>query len=488
VSRDALLYLPGRIAPSVVQVLTVTVLTAYFTSEEIGRYELGVRFVVFLATLTALWLSMAVLRLHAAHAKNGHEAAFLRVVGSVRNVAMAGGMALGLAVYAFGPDALFGSYRELLPAALFAFVSYGSFEIGLSVLRARRRPLAYSAGTSLNALLRLPLAIALFTFTTLGISGMLWSLGITYLIAYVLVVLPATRAQDTQPISDAQRAAIRADLMLYSWPILGTQMLNFFVNNSDRYLLKILQGDVDVGLYAVGVNLVDQPMVLVLQTFALAMIPGVSIAWETQGREETEKLTAGLTRVFLLLGGAMLALLVTGAPHAFGVLARGESAAAASVAPWLAVAAFLYGLTYIANLGLHLSKRTGLLLLLTMGAMVINIGANYLLIPMYGYDGAGMARVVSNGSMVVMFALAGAAHLRWAMPWASIARIALATVLAAGVVYALGQALPVNLLGLVALFSAGLGVYAVVLVGSGEIPPRDLRRYAGAAVARIRNR
>ena len=201
-----------------------------------------------------------------------------------------------------------------------------------------------------------------------------------------------------------------------------------------------------------------------------------------------EKLTAGLTRVFLLLGGAMLALLVTGAPHAFGVLARGESAAAASVAPWLAVAAFLYGLTYVANLGLHLSKRTGLLLLLTMGAMVINIGANYLLIPMYGYDGAGMARVVSNGSMVVMFALAGAAHLRWAMPWVSFARIALATALAAGAVYALGQVLPISLLGLMVLFSAGLGMYAAVLVGSGEIPPRDLRRYANAISTRIRSR
>jgi O-antigen/teichoic acid export membrane protein len=484
VSRDALLYLPGRVVPSVVQVLTVTVLTVYFTSAEIGRYELGVRFVVFLATLTALWLSMGILRLHAAYAKDGREAPFLRVINRIQFISIALGLVAGTLVYFFGPDALFGSYRDLLPAGLFAFMSYGAFEVGLSVLRARRHPLSYSLATSLNALLRLPLAVLLFSVFGMGISGMLWALGITYFVAYVLVVWPRTRPAAEQATRPGEAAAIRTEVMAYCWPILGTQLLNFFVTNLDRYLLKILQGDVDVGLYAIGTALVDQPMVLVLQTFALAVIPGVAIAWETQGREATEKLMAGLTRVFVLLSAPLLALLATGAPHAFGVLARGESAAAASVAPWLATAAFFYGMTYLANLGLHLSKRTGLLLALTMVAMGINIAGNYLLIPHYGFVGAGMARVLSNGSMMLLFALAGARYLRWRIPLLSMARIAASGVAAALTVSALSSVLPVSLPGLVLLFSAGLAVYGAGIVLSGEVPPKDLLRYANG----LRNR
>lgn len=274
--------------------------------------------------------------------------------------------------------------------------------------------------------------------------------------------------------------------MAYCWPILGTQLLNFFVTNMDRYLLKILQGDVDVGLYAIGTALVDQPMVLVLQTFALAVIPGVAIAWETQGREATEELMAGLTRVFVLLSAPLLALLATGAPHAFGVLARGESAAAASVAPWLATAAFFYGMTYLANLGLHLSKRTGLLLLLTMVAMGINIAGNYLLIPHYGFVGAGMARVLSNGSMMFLFAVAGARYLRWRIPLLSMARIAAAGIATALAVSALSAVLPVSLSGLITLFGSGLAVYGLVIVCSGEVPPRDLLRYAQGIQRRLK--
>lgn len=487
VSRDALLYLPGRVVPSLVQVLTVTVLTVYFTSEEIGRYELGVRFVVFLATITALWLSMGILRLHAAYAKDDREAPFLRVINRIQVLSLALGFVAGLLVYQFGPDSLFGSYRDLLPAGLFAFMSYGAFEVGLSVLRARRHPLSYSIATSVNALLRLPLAVLLFSCFNMGISGMLWALGITYFIAYVLVVWPRTRPESETAPRPGEAAAIRAEVMAYCWPILGTQLLNFFVTNLDRYLLKLLRGDMDVGLYAIGTSLVDQPMVLVLQTFALAVIPGVAIAWETQGREATERLMAGLTRVFVMLSAPLLALLATGAPHAFGVLARGESAAAAGVAPWLALAAFLYGMTYLANLGLHLSKRTGLLLLLTLAAMGLNIGANYLLIPQHGFVGAGMARVLSNGAMVLLFAVAGARYLHWRIPLFSLARITLAAGVCAALVWIGSQALPVSLPGLIVLFSTGLAGYGLTLVASGEVPPRDVRRALDGIKRRIKH-
>lgn len=479
VSRDALLYLPGRAIPAVVQILTVTVLTAFFSSEEIGRYELSMRFMLFLATVSALWLSMSVLRLHAEHDKEGREADFLRVLLATRNVAVGLGLAAGVVVYCWGPDRLFGSYRDLLPGALFAFAAYGSFEIGLSVLRARRRPVAYSVATSINALCRLPLAVLLFTVFGFGVSGMLWALGAMYLVAYALLVWPRVRPTPDagqSGMTTAERQAIRTGLLAYGIPILGTQLLNFFVNNLDRYLIKLYEGDMAVGLYAVASNLVEQPMVLVFQTYALAVIPSVSACWERQGRTATEALGAGVTRVFLLVCVPLLALLSAGAPHIFAVLARGESAAAASVAPWLALASFVYGLTYLANLGLHLAKRTGLLLALTAAALAVNLLANMLLIPRFGHEGAGMARLLSNLLMVAMFAAAGARYLRWRLGGWSLARIFTAGVAAATTLHALAPCLPQTFWGLVPLMAAGAAVYPIVLLVTGEVTLRDLDR------------
>ncbi|MBI1317449.1 MAG: oligosaccharide flippase family protein [Candidatus Hydrogenedens sp.] len=482
VGRDALLYLPGRAVPAVVQILTITVLTAYFSTEEIGRYELSVRFLLFLATLSALWLNMGVLRLYPAYALQGRAAAFARETRRIRWGTVALGALVGLGVWRFGPDSMFGSYRDLLPAAVFAFGAYTLFEMGLSFLRAQHRPGIYSIATTLNAGLRLPLAMLLFTAFGFGIGGMFWALSGMYIVAYVCIVRPSIHVP--QDSGNPDGADILKDMLAYGVPILGVQLLNFFMNNLDRYLLKLWEGDDAVGLYAVASNLVEQPMTLVFQTFALAVIPSVSRCWESQGRADTEDLIEGVVRTFFLLCAPLLTMLAVLAPSIFAVLAHGESSGAYVAAPWLAAASFVYGFSYFANLGLHLSKRTGILLVITVAAVGVNAAANYWLIPQHGFIGAGIARVVSNGVLVVFFLMAGARSLQFRLPWLAMFRITAASAAAGVLLFLLQSRLPANIFTLALLGGIGMAVFGGALLASGEVKWSDLRR--GAAALRRR--
>jgi len=472
VSRDALLYLPGRAVPAVVQILTITVLTAYFTAEEIGRYELSMRFQLFLATLTALWLNMGVLRLYPAYALQGRAAAFGRVTRRLRWGTVALGAALGLVAWRFGPDALFGSYRDLLLPAIVVFAAYTLFEMGLTFLRAQHQPGVYSVAATLSAALRLPLAMALFALAGMGIGGMLWALAAMYLVSYLFVIRPRIGAPaDT---GSGGETGIARDMLTYGVPILGVQLLNFFMNNMDRYYLKLWQGDEAVGYFAVASNLVEQPMTLVFQTFALAVIPSVARCWETQGRADTEALVTGVTRIFLLICAPLLVLLAVLAPSIFAVLARGDAAAAHSAAPWLAAAAFVYGFSYFANFGLHLSKRTGILLLLTAVVVAINAVANYWLIPDYGFIGAGMARLLSNSALIALLLLAGASSMRFRMPWHSVARIGMACAATGAALYAAQTQVPANVFTLGAFGIGGMALYGALLLALRELRWSDL--------------
>lgn len=473
VGKDMLLYVPGRAIPAVVQILTVTALTYFFAGEEIGRYELTFRFVLFLSTCTFFWLSMTILRFYPAYAVKNQEDVFFGVIGLLKYASIGVGFAVGGLAYFLGPDVIFGSFRDLIGVGLLMFAAYTLYEIGLIVLRAKRRPGLYSIATTTNAALRLPLAILLFTAFGFGISGMLWALAIMYAVVYVVLVRRFVGRPQFR-LDNEGRTLLR-EVLHYGLPVWGIQLLNYFIMSSDRYLLDALQDTRAVGLYAVACNLIDQPMWLVFQTFTLAVFPTVAHCWETEGRGAAEALVGGVTRLFFLLCVPLLALLSVLAQPIFHVLARHESVQAYVAAPYVATAAFLYGMSYFANMGLHLAKKTRLLLMMTLIALSANVAMNFLLIPQFSFIGAASARIISNTVLVIAVAAAGHRYLHWRVPLKSVLRIGIAAAAAGLAAYFAKGYVPTNVFTLAGLFAAGGLVYGAVLLGLGEFTLAELR-------------
>ncbi len=473
VGKDMLLYVPGRVIPAIVQVLTITVLTYFFTGDEIGRYELTFRFVLFLSTGTFLWLGMTVLRFYPAYAVKNQEDMFFGVIGLLKYASLAVGALLATLAYLAGPDIIFGSFRDLIGVGLLMFAAYTFYELGLTVLRAKRRPGLYSLSTTTNALLRLPLAVLLFTAFSFGVSGMLWALAAMYAVVYAALI----RRHVGRPhfrLHAEQRALLR-EVLHYGLPVCGIQMLNYFIMSGDRYLLEALQDTRAVGLYAVACNLIDQPIWLVFQTFTLAVFPTVAHCWETEGRAATEELVGGVTRLFFLMCVPMLVALSVLAKPIFNVLAHHESVQAHVAGPYVATAAFLYGMSYFANMGLHLAKKTRLLLLMTLVALAVNVCANFALLPHFSFVGAAWARIASNAVLVLAVAAAGHRYLRWRLPWKSILRIGLAAAAAGAAAWFAKGHLPVNVFTLAGLFLLGALVYGGLLLVLGEFTREELR-------------
>lgn len=473
VGLDALLYVPGRAVPAVVQILTVTLLTSFFSTAEVGRYDLAFRFALLLCTATVLWLNMAVLRLYPAHAREGTLGPFFSVLAWGRYLFIFLGGLAGLFCWKFGPDTLFASYRDLLLPATAVFAGYSIYESGLAALRAKRMPLRYSIAASVNALVRLPMAAGLFLWAGFGIVGMLWALTITYFVSHVIFLWGQT-GRPRLEFGPRERAIART-ILIYGLPVAGAQLLNFFLGNLDRYCLQVLRGDHDVGLYAVATNLVEQPMMLLFQTYTLAVFPSLATAWEQHGRENTEDLLRGVTRIFLVAcipAGVFLSLF---SPEIFSLLARGGSAEAYVAGPWIAAAAFFYGLHYLANVGLHLAHRTGLLLALTVLALALNAGLNYALVPGMGVVGAGMARLGANMVFVGLIALFAQSTLKWRFPWATLCKVSIAAAAAGAGGKLAGMLAPDVLVVTLGAEVAAFGVVlALGLLLLGELP-RNLR-------------
>ena len=129
------------------------------------------------------------------------------------------------------------------------------------------------------------------------------------------------------------------------------------------------------------------------------------------------------------------------------------------------------------TIGLYIGRRTVLLLAASVAATIVNLVANYCLIPEYGYYGCGVARVISNGTLLVLMALVSHRYLRWRLPWVSLFRIALAAGIAGGVAGVVKGLLPHNIFTL-GLFGGAAGLaYGAVLLALREVSRDEVSRF-----------
>jgi O-antigen/teichoic acid export membrane protein len=468
IGRDTLIYLPGRIVPAVMIVITVPVLTHFFSAYDVGRYDLALRLVMFLCTFGAFWLSTMIMRFYPAYEQRGELEAFHRVVAAARLASILLGLVGLAAAWAMGPDRLFGSYRDLLGIAGGVFVSQSLFETGLAMIRAKGRPARFSVASVANAVVRLPLGIGIALYFTRDISGMLWGTAVVTLAVYLLLM----RRDFSYPrlrLNASEKAALR-ETAAYGLPIAMALMLNFFLGNADRYLLKYYRSDAEVGAFSIASLLVDQPIGTLFQTLMLAVFPTVSAVYEAEGRDATEHLVGRLTRVYLLLAvpaGVLFSVLAY--PIMQVLPQREEFRQAYTVAPWLALASVTYGLHYYATFGLHLARRSEQLLLVTLISIAVNLVGNWYTVPAHGYNACGIVRLVSNAVLVIAVAAFSRRYLRWVIPWNSLGRIALAAAITGVCLHMAAAWLPVNLLTLGALLVLGATLYAAALLLTREV-------------------
>ena len=492
VTKDTVLYLPGKAVAGLAGLIAYPLLTRFFTDDDIGRYELTMRFVQFLFTFSVMWLNMVILRFYPTYDTPEKRDTYRSVVSSVRGAGLAVGLMVLFLTRVFGPDSLFGSYRDLLDVAALVFVGFSLFETGQTMLRAQGRPIIFSAALAANVTLKLALGFLIALGLGVGIKGMLWGAGLVPIFSYGLV-MHRHFGRIRVRLTAAQRQFL-AELVPFGAPVCMTALLVFFLGSSDRYLLRYLTRDDGlVGVFSVGNIVAEQPMTLLASVMMLAVLPAASRVYDTEGRSATEALLGAVTRLYFLvaLPAAML-LSVLARPFFMAVISN-EPRQAFVVVPWIAFATMMFGLSQYASIGLLMAKRTHPLFIGTALAVAVNIGCNWMLIPVYGYLGCGMARLIANSLLIAVFALASARHLHWRFPFKSLGRIALASAALGFGLYKLTAYIPRDghpaavLLILAALSCAGLLLYTIVLLVLGEISRDEmaqLRRYLAKLLGR----
>ncbi len=306
------------------------------------------------------------------------------------SVALTGGLVLGHRVLV---DPFFGDvpFTPYLLLGLLTCLFQAGFNVFQAYLRAGQQGERYGAYDMAFFLVKVGLTLTLVVVFEMAALGVILALAATQLLFSLvshLRLAPAVKL-------GVDRLMLRRTLA-YGLPLLPHALAGFAMTLIDRIFLVNLKGTADVGIYTIGFQIAG-----VLQMVAIAVNQAYS-PWFYQKCKEGasgEGKIRELSEFFVVafaLAGLMLVLF---SREVLEIFVTADFEGGWVVTPFL-VFAFVFRGLYFMTVGPVFLERVRLLPVITIGAALLNVALNALLIPPYGIIGA------SAASLVTMFAAA----------------------------------------------------------------------------------
>lgn len=391
--RHSLIYALARGGPGALNFVALAVFSHLLSPAQYGQYALVIAISGLLNSVLFEWLHLGLLRYLPSELPE--RRAFLRTIVSGYLLVVAATGVLGLLSLLF----LRAELRPLVGLALALTWGQVWFELTLELLRAQLRPVTFGLLSLARALLSLGAGVLLVRWG-MGATGRLLGLLLGATLPALLWSAREWRgAASLRPERETMQTLLR-----YGLPLTVTFAFGFILSTSDRLLLGWLRGPADAGVFAVGMDLAQQSLGMLMAIVNLAAYPLAVRAMNDHG--------AAAAHAQLTHNGAMLVALAVPATVGLAMLAPQIAQvalgpdfreAATRLIPWVALSALLMGLkSFHLDLSFQLGQHTSRQVWVVLIAAGINVGLNLLWIPAYGYMGCAYASVVAATAALLL--------------------------------------------------------------------------------------
>lgn len=264
------------------------------------------------------------------------------------------------------------------------------------ILRNEFRAAHFAATSVLLGFLTLTCGLLLAIGLGLGIPGILAGA----LVAEAIVI--ALRAWLVRSYrSPAFDRALLNSMLRFGVPLVPGSVSFWVIASSDRIIVGVLAGPMELGYYAVSTSVVAVFAIL-LVAIGQAWLPRIVQLYE-QDKEQSQIVAGKVFSVLVVILATMAAAISLLAPFIISIVAGPNYAPAARSLPLLALGAVLFGTTVLTGNGLELGKRTKEVAVIAIIAAAINVAAALALVPSFGSVGAALASVLGYAVLTGCF-------------------------------------------------------------------------------------
>ena len=357
-----------------------------------------------------------------------------------------------------------GGSTRVMTVAVLSMWGNGVFYLVQNQLRWRLEPKKHAISSVAFTGVSVGLAVLLIVVFDTGVIGVFYGKLAGYIVGCITALIFARSSYRSRfSISCLKR------MLGFSLPLVPSSVAVFVAMYIDRIAIRTLLDLGEVGVYGIGYRL-SSIVSLVMVGFGGAMMP---LVYSSYRRRETPGEIARIFRYFLSIIIPLILFLSVFSREIIVIFTTEGYYPAASVIPLL-TAAIVFSNMYIFAPGLSIRKMTKYIALLNGAAAGINTLLNFLLIPVLGIRGAGLATLLSaalafTGHMILSQKFYPVPH-RWP-PTLIAASIGFIVVFTGSGPLAAG---PLSLFLRIPLFLIGSFIIILILIGAG-----DLRRILG---------
>jgi len=185
------------------------------------------------------------------------------------------------------------------------------------------------------------------------------------------------------------------EAVTYGFPLIWLELSNNILAISDRYIILFFGGAHDVALYSAGYNVTQYGLELLYRPLWLAVVPLYLSIFNKGGREETEAFLSRTLKYYLMAGIPIVFGVSYMGRELLSLLATAKYEGAYVVIPVISLSYLFFGTFSIVSAGIHIQKKTYILMYASLFAAAVNIGLNFLLVPYMGIMGAAVATLIS---------------------------------------------------------------------------------------------
>jgi len=179
----------------------------------------------------------------------------------------------------------------------------------------------------------------------------------------------------------------------FGLPTVMTGLMYYLHTAGDRFWIKKYGDLADVGIYALAARIGMLIQVLLIIPFGQIWTP---VRLEMKDKPRAAEFFGRVLTYYMLAGLTFALTLTLFSPEIVGLLARqADYAAAARAVPLVVCAHLIYGLIGVLDAGIIFSRRIYLTATIAAIALAANAASNTVLVPRFGFMGAGCSLLFS---------------------------------------------------------------------------------------------
>lgn len=376
----------GPIVAAFLGVIILPISTWYFSVEDIGRFSMYQLTTSLVIIILGLGLDQGYVREY--HEKNIKERSALFKTIFVPAFLLLFLMSL---LVLFSPwsisKVLFGVESKIISWLVISGV-YLSFisKFLVLILRMEERALLYSMAQLVP---KLTFLLALIFFVVFSIKNRFHNLMIAHLSGLILgflLLFLCTYKTSTQASKSTVDGVLLKRMLIYTLPLMGGGLAFWGIASTDKIFLRTFSNFEELGVYSVAYNFAGAALIL-QSIFSTLWAPQV-YKWSSTGEAKQKVLgVISLAISVIIVVWALIGMF----SWVIDYILPENYSNVDSLVLVVMVYPLLYTLSEATSVGIGITRKTVYALIATLAALIINLAGNYLLVPIYGAEGAGIS-------------------------------------------------------------------------------------------------